>query len=170
MELNTHYVCTPALQFSQHRHDSLQRQKKSCFYKEAATKQIKMIINNTIDIWKINIYDHESYGSCFQPGLILISWKYLVCSRQTLGRITPHKAKLSGVGCVGSIKATFGQSQSQTTSIQAGLVIEWRDWQCLPTQMPITPLECSWGNEKILHFGLFYHKMKHFCLQIMAQQ
>lgn len=58
------------------------------------------------------IYDHESYGSCFQSGLIWICWMFLICSRRTLGRITLHKARLSGVSCVGSIKATFGQSQS----------------------------------------------------------
>lgn len=51
MELNTHYVCTLVQRFSQHRHDSLQKnQKTTCFYKEGAIKQIKIIINNTDDI------------------------------------------------------------------------------------------------------------------------
>lgn len=87
------------------------KDKKPCFYKEAAIKKIKIIINNTIDILKINIYDHESYGCCFQPGWFWFAGCFW-CSRRTLGRITLHKARPSGVGCVGSIKTTFGQSQS----------------------------------------------------------
>lgn len=133
------------------------------------SSNIKIIINNTIDIWKTNVYDHYSYGSCFQPGLILIYWLFLICSGRTSGRITLHGARLSGVGCAGSIKTTVDQSQSPHP-----FTLDW--WasggisnaflhRCLFLRS-----SALWGNEKILRSGLFYHEMKHFCLQIMDQQ